>query len=186
MTAIYGLHGSGRVSNERGDNVLDSGAHYYGVYECSDGGYVSVGSIEAQVLRRAAAEQLGLERRPTDSLGDRQRQGRTGPAYKEQLAAIFRTRTRDEWCAIMEGTDICFAPGARHGRGPRPSPQRGPGHVRGLRRRDPAGAGAPLQPHAGRHPAPPATRGEHTEEVLTDWGFTAGELDGLRVAGAIK
>jgi len=109
MTAIYGLFASGEVSTERGANVLDSGAHYYGVYECGDGRFVSVGSLEGkfydELVQRSGLDEVAKR----DGLGDRQ--DKAGwDAYKERLAAIFKTRTRDEWCAAMEGTDVCSRP----------------------------------------------------------------------------
>ena len=106
MTAIYGMHASGFWNNERGDNILDTGAHYYDVYETKDGKYVAIGSIEAKFY----AELLrlsGLEgRRAAASAAIASR----GPTMKERLTTLFRTKTRDEWCKIMEGSDICFAP----------------------------------------------------------------------------
>jgi alpha-methylacyl-CoA racemase len=185
MTAIYGLFASGTVTNERGTNVLDSGAHYYGVYECADGRYISVGSLEGKFYDELV-ERSGLDEvAERDDLGDRQ--DRSGwDAYKARLAAIFRTRTRDEWCKAMEGTDVCFAPVLDFDEAPR--------HPHNVARGtfvDYDGVAQPAPaPRFSRTPGgiqrPPATRGEHTEEVLTDWGFVPGELDALRVAGAIK
>jgi alpha-methylacyl-CoA racemase len=185
MTAIYGLFASGEVSTERGANVLDSGAHYYGVYECGDGRFVSVGSLEGKFYDELV-QRSGLdEAAKRDSLGDRQ--DKAGwDAYKERLAAIFKTRTRDEWCAAMEGTDVCFAPVLDY--------DEAPVHPHNVARATFVDYDGVIQPapapRFSRTPGgiqrPPATRGEHTEEVLTDWGFTAGELDLLRVAGAIK
>ena len=185
MTAIYGLFASGEVSTERGANVLDSGAHYYGVYECGDGRFVSVGSLEGKFYDELV-QRSGLdEAAKRDSLGDRQ--DKAGwDAYKERLAAIFKTRTRDEWCAAMEGTDVCFAPVLDY--------DEAPAHPHNVARGTFVDYDGVIQPapapRFSRTPGgiqrPPATRGEHTEEVLTDWGFSAGELDGLRVAGAIK
>jgi len=185
MTAIYGLFASGEVSTERGANVLDSGAHYYGVYECGDGRFVSVGSLEGkfydELVQRSGLDEVAKR----DGLGDRQ--DKAGwDAYKERLAAIFKTRTRDEWCAAMEGTDVCFAPVLDY--------DEAPSHPHNVARGTFVDYDGVIQPapapRFSRTPGgiqrPPATRGEHTEEVLTDWGFTAGELDALRVAGAIK
>ena len=152
MTAIYGLFAAGVVTNERGTNVLDSGAHYYGVYECADGRYISVGSLEGKFYDELV-ERSGLDEvAERDGLGDRQdKAGWDG--YKERLAAIFRTRTRDEWCEVDGGDRRLLRPRPRLRRGAPAPPQRGSGHVRGLRRRDPTGAGTALQSHARRHPA---------------------------------
>ena len=92
-------------SEGRGTNLLDTGAHFYDVYETADGKYVSIGSIEPQFY----AELLrltGLEGEELPWQHDRSQ----WPALKERLAEIFKTKTRDEWCEIMEHTDVCFAP----------------------------------------------------------------------------
>lgn len=105
MTAFHGLAAAGLTSHERGANVLDSGAHFYEVYECADGRFVSVAPIEgkfyAELLHRLDLDAAGLP-------PQRERQG--WPAAKERLAALFKTRTQAEWCALLEGTDACFAP----------------------------------------------------------------------------
>jgi alpha-methylacyl-CoA racemase len=181
MTAIYGLFASGDVTNDRGSNVLDSGAHYYGVYECADGRYVSVGSLEGKFY----AELLEKTDLVDADLPDRQeRQNWDG--YKERLAAIFKTKTRDEWSQIMEGSDVCFAPVLDMDEAPR--------HPHNVARGtfvDYDGVVQPAPaPRFGRTPGgiqrPPASRGENTEEALTAWGFRDADLDRLRVAGAIK
>ena len=105
MTPIYAMKAGGRLSAPRGENQLDSGAYFYEVYECSDGQYISIASIEAkfhaELLRR-------LEIDPTSmpAQGDRSK----WPDVKERLTALFKTRTRDGWCHVLEGTDVCFAP----------------------------------------------------------------------------
>src|SRR5499427_4045756 len=103
--AIAGLHGSGYWTDTRGANLLDSGAHFYDVYETSDGKYVSIGSIEPQFYK-ILLDKLGLADADLPAQMDRA----AWPALKQRFEALFRTRTRDEWCQIMEGTDICFAP----------------------------------------------------------------------------
>jgi crotonobetainyl-CoA:carnitine CoA-transferase CaiB-like acyl-CoA transferase len=105
MTAIYGLQGAGYYNGGRGGNVNDSGAYFYEVYQCADGLWVSVAPIEGrfhdELLRRLdiAPEAIG-----------RQWDAASWPRAKALLAERFRTRTRDEWCALLEGTDACFAP----------------------------------------------------------------------------
>jgi alpha-methylacyl-CoA racemase len=102
---LYGMHAAGFLTSERGENLLDGGAHFYGTYACADGKYVAVGAIEprfhAELLRRC-----GIDDPDFEAQLDRDR----WPRLREKLAAVFRTRTRDEWCAILEGTDACFAP----------------------------------------------------------------------------
>ena len=104
MTQPYGTFAAGMMTNERGTNVTDSGAPFYDVYECSDGKWLSIGAVEkkfyAQVLRV-----LGLE----SLLADQWQRG-NWPAAKEQIARKIRTRTRDAWAAVFEGTESCVAP----------------------------------------------------------------------------
>ena len=105
MTSVYGLYAGGITSLERGTNTLDSGAHYYEVYQCADGEWVSVGAIEG----RFYAELLKIMEIAPEEIGD-QRDRNNWERAKTVLAAKFRTRTRAEWCRLLEGTDACFAP----------------------------------------------------------------------------
>jgi len=103
-TVIHGLRATGVWRDARGTNVLDSGAHFYEVYETADGGHVAVGAIEPQFY----AELLRLlEVEPAEApQWERER----GPALKQRFAAIFATRTRDEWTAVLEDADACATP----------------------------------------------------------------------------
>jgi alpha-methylacyl-CoA racemase len=105
MSSIYGGKASGRLGGPRGTNVTDSGAHFYEVYECADGRYVSVAAIEAKFY----AELLRLLEIDPATMPPQMDRARW-PEAKQRLAERFRTRTRDEWCALLEGTDACFAP----------------------------------------------------------------------------
>ena len=105
MSMFFDMTAIGRWREERDSNMLDGGAHFYGVYECKDGQFISIGSIEPQfyaLLRKLA--------RLDDPAYDAQMDAKGWPALKEKLAAVFKSKTRDEWCAIMEGSDVCFAP----------------------------------------------------------------------------
>jgi alpha-methylacyl-CoA racemase len=105
MSMFFDMTAMGRWSEGREQNFLDGGAHFYGVYECACGRFISIGSIEPQfyaLLRQHA----GLSDRAFDAQMDRD----AWPSLKQRLAEIFKSKTRDEWCGIMEGTDICFAP----------------------------------------------------------------------------
>jgi alpha-methylacyl-CoA racemase len=104
MTMHWGMHHSGSIG-ERGTNLLDSGAPFYEVYECADGRYVSVGAIEPEFYERLC-DLLGLDQAAWTDQRDRSR----WPQRKEALVALFRLKTRDEWCAILEHQDTCFAP----------------------------------------------------------------------------
>ena len=179
MTAIYGMHASGLWTDKRGENILDTGAHYYGVYETKDGKYVAIGSIEtkfyAELLRLA-----GLEGEKLPAQNDRS----AWPAMNDRLTKIFRTKTRDEWCKVMEGSEVCFAPVL--------SMTEAPNHPHNRLRKtfvehDGVAQPAPA-PRFERTPGAiqrsPAKPGEHTEEALRDWGFNNSELERLKSSGA--
>ena len=105
MSMFFDLAAAGRWTEGRDRNFLDGGAHFYGVYECSCGHFISIGSIEPQfyaLLRRHA----GL----SEDCYDAQMDPNAWPDLREKLTAVFKSRTREEWCTMMEGTDICFAP----------------------------------------------------------------------------
>src|SRR6201981_715892 len=105
MSMFFDMTAIGRWSEGREKNFLDGGAHFYGVYECACGHFISIGSIEPQfyaLLRQRA----GL----SDACFDAQMDRKAWPELKQKLTAIFKAKTREEWCKIMEGTDICFAP----------------------------------------------------------------------------
>lgn len=106
MSMIWAMRAVGRWSDERGTNLLDTGAHFYETYLTSDGKYVSVGAIEPQFYA-LLLKRLGLE---DDGDFAAQMQSEKWPALKRRLTLLFATRTRDEWCEILEGTDACFAP----------------------------------------------------------------------------
>ena len=104
MTQPHGTFAAGMMSNERGTNITDSGAPFYDVYECADGRWISLGAVEkkfyTEMLRVLELDSL---------LGDQWKR-ETWPAAKQKIAAKVRTRTRDQWCQLFEGTDSCFAP----------------------------------------------------------------------------
>ncbi len=105
MTAFHGAVAAGLVTHQRGTNHLDGGAHFYDAYECADGCWISVAPIEdkfyAELLRR-------LDIDPATMPPQMDREG--WPGAKQRFAALFKTRSRNEWCALLEGTDACFAP----------------------------------------------------------------------------
>src|SRR5262245_28276201 len=105
MTMFYEMRAAGVWTDEAGTNLLDTGAHFYDAYETRDEEYISLGSIEpkfyAELLRLS-----GLEKEDLPAQNDRTQ----WPALKERVAALIRTKTREEWCRIMEGSDVCFAP----------------------------------------------------------------------------
>jgi alpha-methylacyl-CoA racemase len=180
MTMTHSFRAMGIWNDERGTNMLDTGAHFYDVYETADGGYVSIGSIEAQFY----AELLrltGLEGEELPWQHDRAQ----WPAMKERLAAVFRTKTREEWCEIMEGSDVCFAPVLSI-----PEAVAHPHNVARGTFVEVAGIPQPgpaprFSRTAGEIRRPPPHAGQHTDEVLADAGFDADRIAKLREAGAV-
>jgi len=180
MTMTHALRAMGVWNDERGTNLLDTGAHFYNVYETADGKYVAIGSIEPQFY----AELLrltGLEQEELPWQHDRQE----WPALKDRLAAIFKTRTRDEWRDLMEGTDVCFAPvlsipeAIEHPH----NVDRGTFvEVAGIRQPGPAPRFSRTAPEIT---SPPPHAGQHTDEVLAAAGFDPDRVAKLREAGAI-
>jgi alpha-methylacyl-CoA racemase len=180
MTFFHGFRAMGIWDDERGTNMLDTGAHYYDVYECSDGKYVSIGSIEPQFYAELR-DKLGLD----DPKWDAQMSRSEWPAFKEELASIFRTKTRDEWCDLIEGSDVCFAPVLTMAEAPEHPHNVARGtftEVAGIVQPRPA-------PRFSRTDSsircPPPHAGQHTDEVLAEFGFGADEVAALRDSGAV-
>jgi alpha-methylacyl-CoA racemase len=179
-TGIFGLRADGLWRDERGANVLDSGAPWYDVYETRDGKHVAIGSIE----RKFYAELLRLTGLAGEALPAQH--DRAGWAeLRRRLAEVFRSRTRDEWSAIMEGSDVCFAPVLSMAEAPAHPHNRARGtfvEVDGVVQPAPAPRFSRSKPAIQ---GPPARRGEHTEAALGDWGFSTEEIAALRARGAI-
>lgn len=180
MTPIYGLFASGYWKDERAANILDGAAPFYGAFETKDGKWVSIGAIETKFYA-LLLDKLGLA---DDDLPDQMDRDRW-PELKARFAEIFRTRTRDEWCAVMEGSDVCFAPIVGLGEAGDHHHNRARGNfveVAGIRQPAPA-------PRFSRTPgkvsAPPVTPGADTETALADWGLADAEIAALKDAGAI-
>jgi alpha-methylacyl-CoA racemase len=159
--------------------MLDGGAHFYDTYECADGKYVAIGSIEPQFYA-LLLEKCGLTDDPAF-----QNQMSQWSELKARMTTLFKTKTRAQWCELMEGSDVCFAPVLDLDEAPQ--------HPHNRARATFVERGGVIQPA----PAPRFSRtapaiqsqsaiaGEHTEEVLTAWGFTAAEIAALQQAGAI-
>ena len=181
LTAIYGMYGSGSWQLERGTNILDTGAHFYGTYECSDGKWISIGSIEAK-FHAELLEKLGLEESDIPDRMDRSR----WVEHKKRLTELFLAKTRDEWCEIMEGSDVCFAPVL--------SMAEAPNHPHNVARGAFVEVDGVIQPGPaprfsrtpGQVQSPPPDPGQHTEAILADWGWSADDIAALRTAGAIS
>ena len=180
LTAVFhGIRHAGFLREERGTNIIDSGSHFYDAYETADGKYVSIASFEphfyAELLRR-----LGLEGEDLPQMDPSR-----WPELKARFAPLFKTKTRQQWCELLEGTDACFAPVLSLGEAPQHPHNQARGtfvEVAGVVQPRPA-------PRFSRTPAeiqrPPARPGEHTEEALRDWGVSADRIVTLKDAGAI-
>ena len=180
MTAFFGMAASGFWSEERGTNMLDTGAHFYNVYETADGRYISLGPIEPQFYAELR-ERLGLHGGEWDHQMDRSR----WPELKEKLAALVAQRTRDEWCELLEGTDTCFAPVLSLAEAPEHAHNRERGTFAEV-----AGAVQPgPAPRFSRTPGairrPPPHSGQHTDEILGELGLHADAIASLRASGAV-
>jgi alpha-methylacyl-CoA racemase len=180
MAMIYGAFGAGYWKDERGSNRLDSGAPWYEVYETSDGKWVAVGSTEHSFYVNTL-KVLGLE---AADFGDQH--DRAGwPAMKAAFQRVFATRTRDEWVATFQGTDTCFSPVLSLAEAPLHPHQRARGNfveVAGVVQPAPAPR---FSRSKGEILRPPPEVGEHTDEVLREWGFASEEIALLRHAGAV-
>jgi len=179
MGAIFGMHGAGMWNDkEREANLIDGGAHFYDTYETKDGKYVSIGSIEPQFYD-LLLEKTGLKGQALPP----QRDPGSWLDMKAKLAAIFKTKTRDEWCAVMEGSDVCFAPVLTMSEAPHhPAAKARDAYVdvAGFMQPAPAPRFSRTR-QAVQGPAP--TRGSNTAEVLAEHGFTDAEIADLTRSG---
>jgi alpha-methylacyl-CoA racemase len=181
MMMMYGALASGAWVEERGRNRTDGGSHFYHVYETKDGEFISVGSIEPQFYRLLLTH-TGLEGADLPPQSDRAQ----WPAMQERFANIFKQKTRAEWVAIMQQTDICFAPVLKMSEAIRHEHNR---HRNSFVEIDGIPQPAPAPRFLGtptRVKSPPARAGEHTDEVLTDWGFSTAEIAALHQSSAVK
>lgn len=180
MSYFYGFRAEGVHSAERGANRLDGGAHFYDVYECADRKWVAIGSIEPQFYA-LLREKAGLDDPAFDAQLDRTK----WPELKEKLAKVFLTRSRAEWCAIMENTDVCFAPVLEIDEAPLYPHNEDRGvfvEVAGVVQPAPAPRFS-LTP--GEVQGPPPAIGAHNVECLNDWGFAANRISELKSQGVI-
>jgi alpha-methylacyl-CoA racemase len=181
MAVFYGRAAAGLWKAERGENILDGGAPYYAVYETSDRKYVSIAAIENKFFAELV-KRIGLD----ESFVKRQNDRSLWPELREKLTAIFKTKTREEWCAVLEGTDACFAPVL--------AMEETPGHRHNASRAvfiNEAGYYQPAPaPRFSRTqnatPGPVPKIGADTAAVLRELGYGEAEVEALRKAGAIK
>jgi alpha-methylacyl-CoA racemase len=180
MSVFNGLRAAGGWSEQRGSNLLDGGAPFYGVYETADGRHVALGPLEPKFFAEFA-RRVGLPEHFVHGQHDRS----LWPEMRAAIAGIVRARTRDEWCAQLEGTDACFAPVL--------SLDEAPAHPHAQARASYVSVDGITQPTPSPRfdrsvpetPRPAPQTGAHTAEVLAEAGFDAVQLDALRAAGVI-
>ena len=180
MTMIYSMQSSGMWKTSMGSNLLDGGSHFYDTYECKDGKFISLGSIEPQfyALLCQIAE---LD----ESIFGEQMSRDLWPEQKEAIKKIFLDKTRDEWCELMEGTDVCFAPVLDMSEAPK--------HPHNIERKtfiDLEGVTQPAPAPRFSRTEPevassPSIVGEHTDEILTSIGLSDEDINTLKTSGAV-
>ncbi|HWA92356.1 MAG TPA: CaiB/BaiF CoA-transferase family protein [Rhizomicrobium sp.] len=178
MTMFYAMTASGFWKDERASNMLDGGAHFYDTYETKDGKYVSIGSIEPQFYKELM-EKTGISDPAFAAQMDR---GAWGP-LKEKLAAVIKSKTRDEWNAIMQGSDVCYAPVLSIAEAPK--------HPHNVARKTFVEIDGIVQPAPAPRfsrtvaevQGPPEAADNNT--ALSGWGFSSSEIDALAASGAI-
>jgi alpha-methylacyl-CoA racemase len=174
MAMFYGFKASGMWKEERRSNLLDGGAHFYDTYQCADGKWISIGSIEPQFYA-LLLEKTGID----DPDFARQHDRSAWPELHDKLAAVIATKTQAQWCEIMDATDVCFAPVLDLDEAPK--------HPHNVARKTFVEVAGVTQPAPaprfsvtpGAIQGPPPTVGAHDREALADWGFSAAEIDAL-------
>jgi len=179
MSMFYGFKAAGAWQDNRRTNLLDGGAHFYDTYQCSDGKWVSIGSIEPQFYA-LLMEKTGI----TDPAFANQMSRKDWPELQTKLAAVIATKTQKEWCDLMEATDVCFAPVLDLDEAPK--------HAHNVARQTFVEIAGVVQPAPaprfsatpGAIQGPPPAIGSSTETALADWGFASAEIEALKASGA--
>jgi alpha-methylacyl-CoA racemase len=180
MAMFYGFKASGMWQEERRSNLLDGGAHFYDTYQCADGKWVSIGSIEPQFYA-LLLEKTGIK----DPAFAAQMDRGSWDSLREKLAHVIAQKTQDEWCEIMGATDVCFAPVLDLDQAPK--------HPHNVARQTFVEVAGVTQPAPaprfsatpGAIQGPPPAIGAHDREALGDWGFSGAEIDALKANGAL-
>ena len=174
MAMFYGMKATGMWKDERRANLLDGGAHFYDSYQCSDGRWIAIGSIEPQFYA-LLLEKTGIK----DPEFAKQMDRSAWPDLHDKLAAVIATKTRDEWTEIMGGSDVCFAPVL--------TLEEAPKHPHNAARQTFVEVAGVTQPAPaprfsatpGAIQGPPAAIGAHNQEALSDWGLSQSEIERL-------
>jgi len=180
MTMIYSMQSSGMWKTTMGSNLLDGGSHFYDTYECKDGKFISIGSIEPQfyalLCQIAELDEKVFSKQMSRDLW---------PEQKEEIKKIFLKKTRDEWCELMEGTDVCFAPvldmteAPQH---PHNKERKTFIDLEGVTQPAPAPRFSRTEPEVV---SSPSIVGEHTNEVLSSIGLSEEDISTLKTSGAV-
>jgi alpha-methylacyl-CoA racemase len=181
MAIIHGMRAWDFWKDGRENNMLDGGAHFYGTYECADSNWICIGSIEPQFYA-LFREKTGLDK---DPLFDKQMRREDWPAQKARVAEIFKSKSRAEWCEIMEGTDVCFAPVLNI-----PEAMEHPHNVARGTFMEIDGVAQPAPAPRFSHtpsgiPSAPVDPGHDNDTALADWGFSKDAIAALKVADAL-
>jgi alpha-methylacyl-CoA racemase len=181
MAMFHGYLAVGGMSEQRGTNVLDSGAPFYDSYECADGEWVAVGPIEPHFY----AQLLAVAGLADEDLPD-QNDPATWPVLRARLTHVFRSRSRDEWTAMADGTDACLSPVLRMSEAvkhPHNAHRHAFAELDGIVQPAPAPR---FSATPGALDRPPAAPGEHTDDVLADWlGMSHDDATALRAQGVV-
>ncbi len=180
MAMFYGFKAAGAWTSHRRDNLLDGGAHFYDTYQCADGAWISIASIEPQFYA-LLLEKTGI----TDPEFTNQMDRARWPDLKARLAKVIAAKPRDAWLRLMEGTDVCFAPVLDLDEAPLHPHNRARAtflDIDGVIQPAPAPR---FSKTPGAVAGPPPGIGAHSREALADWGVTVAEIDALAAAGAI-
>lgn len=180
MTLYYGMLAGGRWKDERGTNALDGGAPFYDTYRCADGKWISIGSIEPQFYA-LLLEKTGSRDQLTKSQMDRV----AWPEMKQMLSEVFARKSREQWCELLENTDVCFAPVL--------SLEEAPRHPHNIAREtfvEMAGIMTPapaprFSATPGRIQSPPLPVGQGAMETLGAWGICAAKAEQLMANGVV-
>ncbi len=180
MTMFYAMRGIGFWTDNREENMLDGGAHFYDTYECADGKLLAIGAIEPQ-FHTVFVQGLGLSEADFPKRLDRAQ----WPAYSKKVAAVVKSRTRDDWMKVFDGTDACVAPVL--------TMEEAPKHPHNAARNTFQSVQGVIQPGpaprfsrtAGAINGPPAKVGEHSANVLESWGVDAERAAAFLKDGAV-
>ncbi|MDW3217294.1 MAG: CaiB/BaiF CoA-transferase family protein [Acidimicrobiales bacterium] len=178
-SVFYGMQASGMHTTDLGTNLFDGGSPFYTVYECADGGYMSIAPIEPHFYA-LMLETIGIDQRDLPPQYDRE----TWPEVKAVIQAKFLERTRDEWCELLEGTDCCAAPVLSFDEAREYAHHRDRGTFVGESHTEVVPVPI-LSRTPGEIRPSPAWVGADTDDVLTDWGFSESEISSLRSTGAV-